>query len=624
MKRLEREANAFITSLGKNFQLKSREVDALKTSHSKLGEMYGLYKTTKLHVPLRPVESCCDTPAEKLSWFLDFIFHGLQEKCPSFLDSAEQLLSFLSVDGNDAIGLLTALASIDFKSLYVNTPTNEEGVKRFFSVVHDSEWEFPPLNTDELGLYLIDNFTSEELEAAGVSHLLPTRRGRGRSPENVPDSWRHYVRNTTVWSQTHIKKGLELVLTDVIRYIFDNNYFRKGEQIFRQDSGAAMGNRFSAVFCCVYLVWWESQIPEYWRQFYLWWKRYMDDSVLPWKDTKTKFLEFVDALNAIDEHMQVTYEFAEPNDSNGLPFLDLLLHNDSGTITWEFFRKPQSSSIKVHYLSAHPLQQKQQYISNEMLRRYKNCKDPAKVDPHVQEFSDRLVVVGGYPRNFVDACAQNASRRWLGIQRQVADGERPLYRSREWRATHLSKNKHGPPGPAVLWVPRRDDRFFRKVQNIIRRSGVDIQAKEISGMPLRNILTRSALRPSRCHGCGLCINQDTKNGTLCLKKDICYEAKCNFCDQCYIGETGRTLQARSKEHTSSCNSGNVETSALAQHMFEEHPNAEPSFEYKVLAQTKGFAHRKCTEAVRYKMDPSRYELNRRRDGNGIVELNADY
>ena len=49
------------------------------------------------------------------------------------------------------------------------------------------------------------------------------------------------------------------------------------------------------------------------------------------------------------------------------------------------------------------------------------------------------------------------------------------------------------------------------------------------------------------------------------KPGVVYSIPCSTCDLCYIGQTGRTLTDRAKEHKAAVKSNAVSTSALAEH-----------------------------------------------------------
>jgi hypothetical protein len=113
-----------------------------------------------------------------------------------------------------------------------------------------------------------------------------------------------------------------------------------------------------------------------------------------------------------------------------------------------------------------------------------------------------------------------------------------------------------------------------------------------------------------------------------------YVMECTRCPEghaVYIGETGRPLQTRIKEHCYACRTQS-EASALALHYKEEHP--DPDFpetaclplEYKISLLEKSllYTRRKIREAVHIaQLDPSlnrKYEANK---CNNLIYLELD-
>ena len=52
------------------------------------------------------------------------------------------------------------------------------------------------------------------------------------------------------------------------------------------------------------------------------------------------------------------------------------------------------------------------------------------------------------------------------------------------------------------------------------------------------------------------------------KPGVVYRVPCASCQCCYIGQTGRTLSCRFKEHKSAVNNQDVASSALAEHWLD--------------------------------------------------------
>ena len=75
--------------------------------------------------------------------------------------------------------------------------------------------------------------------------------------------------------------------------------------------------------------------------------------------------------------------------------------------------------------------------------------------------------------------------------------------------------------------------------------------------------------------------------------------KCD-CGKCYVGQTGRTIECRIKEHERHTRNGHHNLSAIAEHAFNN-PNHKILFnEVEVLAKTEKYIPRIIKEAVEIK------------------------
>ena len=82
--------------------------------------------------------------------------------------------------------------------------------------------------------------------------------------------------------------------------------------------------------------------------------------------------------------------------------------------------------------------------------------------------------------------------------------------------------------------------------------------------------------------------RDTRTGVV-------YRIKCESCDQFYVGETGRALNTRVKEHKDAIRLGNYDKSALAAHWYATGHSID--WDPVILDQERHFNSRKIKEAI---------------------------
>ena len=88
----------------------------------------------------------------------------------------------------------------------------------------------------------------------------------------------------------------------------------------------------------------------------------------------------------------------------------------------------------------------------------------------------------------------------------------------------------------------------------------------------------------------------TPKDKICDKHGVVYKINCSECDATYIGQTGRNLSQRVKEHHTATVKGQVTNSGIAQHAWDEHHDIDWD-NIKILAQESSEGHRQVREAL---------------------------
>jgi hypothetical protein len=81
-----------------------------------------------------------------------------------------------------------------------------------------------------------------------------------------------------------------------------------------------------------------------------------------------------------------------------------------------------------------------------------------------------------------------------------------------------------------------------------------------------------------------------------------YKVEC-LCGKCYIGQTGRSIQCRLKEHSRAIKQYDKEKSALAEHKFEDGDHTFDLEKTVVLAKTSKYHQRLIREAIEIRKNP---------------------
>lgn len=228
---------------------------------------------------------------------------------------------------------------------------------------------------------------------------------------------------------------------------------------------------------------------------------------------------------------------------------------------------------------------------------------------------------------FIAKNITKAQKRLEGIHKQVREGKRPLYRTRKWRQTNTPpKSKKGPPGPPTIWLPNVSETLTKKIKNIVKSSGLELQVKAKSGQTLKQIITNPNPKIHAPIGRVPAAFQHQSEDRIWPVKDCVYRIECLICKEqgckaAYCGETAQPLNKRLYQHDYACRTGRTKLSAIAEHHAEKHPSQTPKLEASIVARGNGFVQRKAREAIEVQIEgEDEYSINRRTEGATTVAL----
>ena len=445
--------------------------------------IYGLPKTHKEGVPLRPIISGINSAphriARKIAETLTPLLGTISD---AHLKHSGHLLSKL----RDITTTRTKkLASLDVKSLYTNIPV-KKCIKR-----------------------LKEHITSKH---------IPT-------PLPIDDFF------------TLIERCTNLC------------YFKYNESFYKQKFGLPMGSPLSGALACLYLETLEAGpfqeiLPK--NSIYL---RYIDDTLLICP-TRTNIETLTERLNNVDETIQFTFE--EEHDGS-LPFLDTKIHRTNNGLLFDVYRKPTYKNDLIHYYSHHDNNIKMGMIIGFQLRAIRIC-SPQYLEKEQQNILNCFSSLK-YPKTFIQKAKEKATK--IMARQRSEETNKPRLILPTNNLSHAAK------------------------QNLTET----FQVVSKTSPTIKNLIQR---RP-----------KSTKTGNI-------YKIPCHDCDKEYIGETGRELEKRIREHRQALRKDD-QLNAVAQHRtnlnhninlsnasvihFEDDPMKRKLIEAAVISQFNTFDQR---------------------------------
>ena len=138
-----------------------------------------------------------------------------------------------------------------------------------------------------------------------------------------------------------------------------------------------------------------------------------------------------------------------------------------------------------------------------------------------------------------------------------ANGEKPLYRPREWRALERERERRKRRDnwfrkgdfDTVVFVPATPgSQLKRRYIREIKATEFKIKIVEQSGTTLKAMLQRSdPFKQRRCADAD-CLLCRTDGKGSCRSTGVTYELVCQACKSKYVGETSRSAYTRGREH----------------------------------------------------------------------------
>ena len=239
--------------------------------------------------------------------------------------------------------------------------------------------------------------------------------------------------------------------------------------------------------------------------------------------------------------IQFTCEIQEDGQ---LPFLDIKLKKeDDGTISTSVFRKKTYTDQYLQFSSHHPLAHKRSVVRTLFSR--------------ASSLSSSLVQRSLEEKHIFNALRTNGYHKNL-IQRRSTSQRSETEETMEKPAARVT-------------LP-----YVQGVSEAIRRvlKDLDITTSFRPMTSLRKVLShpKDPLPPS------------TRSGVI-------YQIPCRDCDKSYIGQTGRTLLQRIKEHQRAVKTMNTDNSALAEHVWSEYDHI--GWEDATVLDQHSFLHSRC-------------------------------
>ena len=347
-------------------------------------------------------------------------------------------------------------------------------------------------------------------------------------------------------------------ILDLLELSLTRNDFEFNGKYFLQVHGTAMGKKFAPAYANLYMCMWEETAFQKCPNKPLLYLRYLDDIFGVWGNSREEFEVFLNILNTHHPAISITHNIQEKE----IEFLDTTVfftpqppgHKTLGTKV--YFKETDRHAL-LHKSSYHPKHTFKGIIKSQLIRFHRICTHQADTEQATNSLFTALT-----PRGY--------SKRFLrGIRQEVktlfAEGQ-----------TYKKEKDDRNIIPFVCTFSQAGVRLGSRVKSHFQQAGELEQAwgnfKVISAYRrnknLKDMLVHSKMRekvsPLQEYFTYLKFISNPRAGTsspidgpmTLLTANIVYGIRCRKCQVLYIGETGKALETRLKQHIYHIKKGN--------------------------------------------------------------------
>ena len=459
-----------------------------------VSRLYLLAKIHKKDVPGRPIISNVNCPTYQISKYLSEVLCPITEKQPTYIRDTKDLLH--QIEDLELTGAHPPLLfTMDVKSLYTNIPNNEA--------------------------LIAVKFFLQELNIQ-VDH-------------------------------TAIIKLVELVLT-VNCFTFDGMYYK-------QIGGMMMGTPFAVAAANIHQSWCEIMIKKSYNGAYPeFFRRYIDDNIGATCMGRDDLEEFITFTNNHNQAIKYTWEISDTS----VAMLDTTLYVKENKILSTIHYKPTDSHAYLTYSSQHPKSCKKSIPYSQLIRLKRNISEDTIYEEESKKMGE-FFIKRGYPKSLINESLLKAARLkrkdLLKPQKNKEDQDcfsLPItYNAFNINIVrillkHYKTLQEDPLiGQAFTTKPTVAYRRGRNIKQCVVQTDITTDRDNVA----QGTFPCDSNRCLTCHH----TNSDQiitgPSGWVrpehrfdCNSANIVYVISCDKCGQIYVGETGRKLKERFREH----------------------------------------------------------------------------
>ena len=265
--------------------------------------------------------------------------------------------------------------------------------------------------------------------------------------------------------------------------------------------------------------------------------RYMDDILCTIK--KDNIESHLSMINNLHPSLVFTYEV----ETNGkLPFLDMKICNNNGSLSSHWYRKPTDTGLTLNFHALAPLKYKKSVVVGFIHRIYRACSSWSHFHDSITEAKD-VLINNQYPLDFVESLINSTLKSILVCSDDT------INTSCHSESSESCDNNISLDSNACFNQFEEKDKFkfFINYRGKLTEK-LAVSFKKLNA-PCRLIMTMKKTK--------FILPSLKPFVPDMLRNNVVYKIQCPRCQSSYVGQTTRHLQQRFKEHIG--NKGPVKT-----------------------------------------------------------------
>ena len=189
-------------------------------------------------------------------------------------------------------------------------------------------------------------------------------------------------------------KRLLLLITKGVAFSFNGD-------LYTQVEGVMMGSPLGALFANIFMAELENNIVPRLQDLSSW-NRYVDDTFAFVRQGKEKAV--LEELNRYHPSIKFTYEVEE---SNKIPFLDVLITNKNGSLQTSVYRKSTNTDVYMNWNSYAPKSWKVATLKSLVKRAFMVSSTEVALDGELVHLKKIFAAVNQYPEKLIERIISN-------------------------------------------------------------------------------------------------------------------------------------------------------------------------------------------------------------------------